>query len=169
MSDNTAQLVADLTACRTEVDSLEATLATAQEATRAAEAEAARLAADLAAANAALSEAQAGASPQEIADLEAQLAAAEAEAERWQTNADAWAAKYDLLYGPVEPGIAECPGYVTDDGRHHATLDAARRHVYATTAEAQAMAARLGQPVTQSEVDELAALGMTLATPVPAA
>jgi hypothetical protein len=196
MSDNTAQLVADLTACRSEVDSLEAQLAT--QTARAAAAEAAQRAtqAELAAAEAALLAAQSGLAPLEaeiaaaeaeaarwyahaealsadltasnaaLAEAEAALAPAEAAAAHWQTIAEAWAAKYDLLYGEVEPGIIACPGYVSSDGRHHANLDAARRHNYATTAEAQAQAARLGQPLTQGDVDELAALGATIAAPV---
>jgi hypothetical protein len=198
MSDNTAQLVADLTACRSEVDALEAQLATQTARAEAAEAALAACEAELVAAGEALEAADASTAPLEAqiaaaeadaarwqahaealsAELtaseaarvaaEAALAPAQAEAEHWQTTAEAWAAKYDLLYGEVEPGVVECPGYVSSDGRHHANLDQARRHVYATSAEAQAQAARLGLPVTQGDVDELAALGAALAEPAEA-
>ncbi|MGE3279844.1 MAG: hypothetical protein AB7H90_01450 [Alphaproteobacteria bacterium] len=114
---------------------------------------------------------------QEKTDLLAQLRAMESEAATWkqkhgdlsersqekiaaaEKNAAAWATKLEDLSGEVEKGtgIARCSGYVTEDKRHHDTLEAAERHMLAIAAEQIAEAQRHGidpDPETLSRLDK---------------
>lgn len=95
---------------------------------------------------------------EELLDSQQKLIEANNRALQAVGQREAMAAKFDALFGAEEePGIRRCPGYLSDDGEHHANLGGARRHLAAGEAAAVTQALRSGQSVPHHQAASLAA------------